>query len=114
MNTIKNAVPIGIVAAEENGVWVPIDDDVVGSNGCQGRPVPKVLAVDAAFVAPVQDVVLCMLDEGDRLLQGSGKLALLGGVAAVVDGKGRYNRVFQRGRGLLGWESRNGGAQGQC
>lgn len=65
----QRAVPIWIVATEDGACFVPIHDNVEGSDCFRSGSIAKVLAVDATLVAPTVDVVLGMLSELNGLIQ---------------------------------------------
>lgn len=85
MPTRLVTVAIGVVTAKQGIAPVTTDDAFIIANGLSRRSVSKVLAVVLGAVAEAEDMLLCMISQGDGIGEPLPQLGHFGGIARFVD-----------------------------
>lgn len=104
------AVPVRIVAAEQNTSLITINELAEPTQWLASGSITEVLLVDLGGVAPSQDVVACLTADGHSLLEAVADVGTLGSIAGRMDG------VLSDGAGVPcpGSAHRSVGASGSC
>lgn len=87
MPTRLVTVAIGVVAAKQGIGPVTTDDAFKVPDGLGRRSVSKVLAVVLGAVAEAENMLLCMISQGDGIGKPLPQLGHFGGIARIVDQK---------------------------